>query len=162
MPKPLAMTKQSAPDHSALIELFQRLGHESLESAITAQVGGEFYQSLLKQVEENRQIPEFKGISKSKVTATLESLIAKCNAAQIDAWNLPPKAASLLHVTVERYQLKSESIPCYDVLYETNDGKRAVKIRIATCRRSLEVTLKGPTERLEELSGRLVLSMLRG
>ena len=87
MPKPLATIKQSAPDQSALIELFQRLGRESLESAITAQVGGEFYQSLLNQVKANRQIPEFKGISKSKVTATLESLITKCNAAQIDAWN---------------------------------------------------------------------------
>ena len=38
MPRPLATTKQSAPDHSAITDLFQRLGHSSLEKAIAAQV----------------------------------------------------------------------------------------------------------------------------
>ncbi len=162
MPKPLATTKQPARRHTELIELFQRLGYESLEKAIEAQLKTEFYQGLLKRVEKNERIPEFLGTTKTKLTKTIENLITTWKAEQLDAWNLPPKAASLLHVTLERYQLKGESIPCYDVLYETNDGKRAVKIRIATRRRSLEVTLQGPTERLEELSGRLVLSMLRG
>ncbi len=161
MPKPLATTKQPARRHTELIELFQRLGYESLEKAIEAQLKTEFYQGLLKRVEKNERIPEFLGTTKTKLTKTIENLITTWKAQQLDAWNLPHKAAPLLNVAVQSYQVKGESIPCYDVLYETNSGKNAAKSRITTRRRSLEVTLQGSTEQLDELSGRLVLSMLR-
>ena len=87
MPKPLATTKQSVPDHSALIELFQRLGQSSLDKAIAAQVDCEFYKALLKRVKADEPVAEFKGIPKAKVTKTLEGLITKTERAQLEAWN---------------------------------------------------------------------------
>jgi len=161
MPKPLATTRQSAPDHSALIELFQRLGKSSLDKAIAAQVDCEFYKSLLKRVKADEPVAEFKGIPKAKVTKTLEGLIAKSEKEQIEAWNLPAKAAALLHTTVQTFPIKDEPIPCYDVLYETGSGKDAVKIRITTRRRSIEVTFQGAAARVDAVSGRLVLLMLK-
>jgi len=160
MPKPLATTRQSAPDHSALIELFQRLGKNSLDKAIAAQVDCEFYKSLLKRVKADEPVAEFKGIPKAKVTKTLEGLIAKSEKSQIEAWNLPAKAAALLHTTVQTFSIKDEPIPCYDVLYETGDGKDAVKIRITTRRRSIEVTLTGTPSALDTVSKKLTLATL--
>ena len=160
MPKPLATTRQSAPDHSALIELFQRLGKSSLDKAIAAQVDCEFYKSLLKRVKADEPVAEFKGIPKAKVTKTLEGLIAKSEKSQIEAWNLPAKAAALLHTTVQTFSIKDEPIPCYDVLYETGDGKDAVKIRITTRRRSIEVTLTGTPSALDTVSKKLTLATL--
>ncbi len=161
MSKPPATVMKSAPDHSALIELFQRLGHSSLDRAIDAQVDGEFYKTLLKRCKADEPVAEFTGIPKAKVTKTLEGLIAKSEKAQIEAWNLPAKAAALLDTTVQTFLIKGEPIPCYDVHYETNHGKDAVKIRITTRRRALEVTLQGSTNALEALSGTLVLQMLK-
>ena len=161
MPKPLATTKQSVPDHSALIELFQRLGQSSLDKAIAAQVDCEFYQALLKRVKADEPVAEFKGIPKAKVTKTLEGLITKSEKAQIEAWNLPAKAQALLDTTVQTFSIKDEPIPCYDVLYETGSGRDAVKIRITTRRRSIEVTIQGTTARVDAVSGRLVLLMLK-
>jgi hypothetical protein len=161
MPKPLATTKQSVPDHSALIELFQRLGQSSLDKAIAAQVDCEFYKALLKGVKADEPIAEFKGIPKAKVTKTLVGLITKTERAQIEAWNLPAKAAALLHTTVQTFLIKDEPIPCYDVLYETGSGKDAVKIRITTRRRSLEVTLMGRNYDLDVISKKLTLVVLR-
>lgn len=160
MPKPLATTRQSAPDHSALIELFQRLGKSSLDKAIAAQVDCEFYKSLLKRVKADEPVAEFKGIPKAKVTKTLEGLIAKSEKSQIEAWNLPAKAAALLHTTVQTFSIKDEPIPCYDVLYETGSGKDAVKIRITTRRRSIEVALTGTPSTLDTVSKKLTLSAL--
>jgi hypothetical protein len=147
MPKPLATTKQSVTDHFALIELFQRLGHSSLEKAIAAQVDCTFYKDLLKRVKADELVTEFKGIPKAKIKKTLEELIAKSEKAQIEAWNLPAKA--------------DEPIPCYDVHYETGRGKDAVKIRITTRRRSIEVTTQGATARIDAVSSRLVLIVLQ-
>ena len=161
MPKPLATTRQSAPDHSALIELFQRLGKSSLDKAIAAQVDCEFYKSLLKRVKADEPVAEFKGIPKAKVTKTLEGLIAKSEKSQIEAWNLPAKAAALLHTTVQTFSIKDEPIPCYDVLYETGSGKDAVKIRITTRRRSIEITLNGEATAFSVLSASLLLQILR-
>ena len=161
MPKPLATTKQSVPDHSALIELFQRLGQSSLDKAIAAQVDCEFYKALLKRVKADEPVAEFKGIPKAKVTKTLVGLITKTERAQIEAWNLPAKAAALLHTTVQTFLIKDEPIPCYDVLYETGSGKDAVKIRITTRRRSLEVTLMGRNYDLDVISKKLTLVVLR-
>ena len=75
MPKPLATTKQSAPDHSALIDLFQRLGHSYLEKAIAAQVDCTFYKDLLKRLKADEPVAEFKGIPKAKIIKTLGELI---------------------------------------------------------------------------------------
>ncbi len=161
MPKPLATTKQSVPDHSALIELFQRLGQSSLDKAIAAQVDCEFYKALIKRVKADEPVAEFKGIPKAKVTKTLEGLITKTERAQIEAWNLPVKAQALLDTTVQTFSIKDEPIPCYDVLYETGSGKDAVKIRITTRRRSLEVTLMGRNYDLDTISKRLTLVVLR-
>ena len=161
MPKPLATIKESAPDHSALIELFQRLGQKSLEKSIDAQLKVEFYQGLLKRVKENERIPELLGTSKEKLTATIEKLITTWKKAQLDAWDLPKKAASLLHTTVQTFSIKDEPIPCYDILYETGGGMDAGKIRITTRRRSIEVTLQGPDPTLDQISSRLVLLMLK-
>lgn len=161
MSKPPATVMKSAPDHSALIELFQRLGHSSLDRAIAAQVDGEFYKTLLKRFKADEPIAEFKGIPKAKVTKTLEELIAKSAKAQIEAWNLPAKAAALLDTTVQTFLIEDEPIPCYDVHYETNHGKDAVKIRITTRRRSLKVSIGGSNPSLSKLSSRLVLVMLR-
>jgi len=161
MPKPLATTRQSAPDHSALIELFQRLGKSSLDKAIAAQVDCEFYKSLLKRLKADEPVAEFKGIPKAKVTKTLEGLIAKSEKAQIEAWSLPAKAAALLHTTVQTFSIKDEPIPCYDVLYETGSGKDAVKIRITTRRRSIEITLNGEATAFSVLSASLLLQILR-
>ncbi len=161
MSKPPATVMKSAPDHSALIELFQRLGHSSLDRAIDAQVDGEFYKKLLKRCKADEPVAEFKGIPKAKVTKTLEGLIAKSEKAQIEAWNLPAKAAALLDTTVQTFSIQDEPIPCYDVHYETGSGNDAVKIRITTRRRALEVTLQGSTNALEALSGTLVLQMLK-
>jgi hypothetical protein len=161
MPKPLATTKQSAPDQSALIELFQRLGHGSLKKAIAAQVDCEFYKDLLKRAKADELVTEFKGIPKAKIKKTLEELIAKSEKAQIEAWNLPAKAAALLDTTVQTFSIKDEPIPCYDVHYETGRGKDAVKIRITTRRRSIEVTTQGATARIDAVSSRLVLIVLQ-
>ncbi len=161
MPKPLATTKQSVPDHSALIELFQRLGQSSLDKAIAAQVDCEFYKALIKRVKADEPVAEFKGIPKAKVTKTLEGLITKTERAQIEAWNLPVKAQALLDTTVQTFSIKDEPIPCYDVLYETGSGKDAVKIRITTRRRSMEVTLMGRNYDLDTISKRLTLVVLR-
>lgn len=161
MPKPLATTKQSPTDHSALVELFRRLGKNSLDKAIAAQVDCEFYQALLKRVKADEPVAEFKGIPKAKVTKTLEGLITKSEKAQTEAWNLPAKAQALLDTTVQTFSIKDEPIPCYDVLYETGSGKDAVKIRITTRRRSIEVTLQGPNPTLDQISSRLVLLMLK-
>lgn len=161
MPKPLATTKQSVPDHSALIELFQRLGQSSLDKAIAAQVDCEFYKALINRVKADEPVAEFKGIPKAKVTKTLEGLITKTERAQIEAWNLPVKAQALLDTTVQTFSIKDEPIPCYDVLYETGSGKDAVKIRITTRRRSLEVTLMGRNYDLDTISKRLTLVVLR-
>ncbi len=161
MPKPLATTRQSAPDHSALIELFQRLGKSSLDKAIAAQVDCEFYENLLKRVKADEPVAEFKGIPKAKVTKTLEGLIAKSEKSQIEAWNLPAKAAALLHTTVQTFSIKDEPIPCYDIVYETGSGKDAVKICITTRRRSIEVALQGPDPILDQISSRLVLLVLK-
>ena len=161
MPKPLATTRKSAPDHSALIELFQRLGKSSLDKAIAAQVDCEFYKSLLKRVKADEPVAEFTGIPKAKVAKTLEGLIAKSEKEQIEAWNLPAKAAALLHTTVQTFPIKDEPIPCYDVLYESGSGKDAVKIRITTRRRSIEVALQGPDPILDQISSRLVLLVLK-
>ena len=161
MPKPLATTKQSAPDHSALIELFQRLGKSSLDKAIAAQVDCEFYKSLLKRVKADEPVAEFKGIPKAKVTKTLEGLIAKSEKSQIEAWNLPAKAAALLHTTVQTFSIKDEPIPCYDVAYDAGSGKDAVKIRISTRRRSLEVTLQGSATTFNRLAASLVLRIMK-
>jgi len=160
MPKPLATTKQSAPDHSALIELFQRLGKSSLDKAIAAQVDCEFYKSLLKRVKADEPVAAFKGIPKAKITKTLEGLIAKSEKEQIEAWNLPAKAAALLHTTVQTFSIKDEPIPCYDVVYEKGSGKDAVKIRITTRRRSIEVTLTGTPSALDTVSKKLTLATL--
>jgi hypothetical protein len=161
MPKPLATTKQSVPDHSALIELFQRLGQSSLDKAIAAQVDCEFYKALLKRVKADEPVAEFKGIPKAKVTKTLEGLITKTERAQLEAWNLPVKAQALLDTTVQTFSIKDEPIPCYDVLYETGSGRDAVKIRITTRRRLIEVTFQGAAARVDAVSGRLVLLMLK-
>ena len=161
MPKPLATIKESAPDHSALIELFQRLGKSSLDKAIAAQVDCEFYKSLLKRVKADEPVAEFKTIPKAKITKTLEGLIAKSEKEQIEAWNLPAKAAALLHTTVQTFSIKDEPIPCYDVLYETGSGKDAVKIRITTRRRSIEITLNGEATAFSVLSASLLLQILR-
>ena len=161
MPKPLATTKQSVPDHSALIELFQRLGQSSLDKAIAAQVDCEFYKALLKRVKADEPVAEFKGIPKAKVTKTLEGLITKTERAQLEAWNLPVKAQALLDTTVQTFSIKDEPIPCYDVLYETGSGRDAVKIRITTRRRSLEVTLMGRNYDLDVISKKLTLVVLR-
>ena len=160
MPKPLATTRQSAPDHSALIELFQRLGKSSLDKAIAAKVDCEFYKSLLKRVKADEPVAEFKGIPKAKVAKTLEGLIAKSEKEQIEAWNLPAKAAALLHTTVQTFSIEDEPIPCYDVVYETGRGKDAVKIRITTRRRSIEVTLTGTPSALDTVSKKLTLATL--
>jgi hypothetical protein len=160
MSKPPATVMKSEPDHSALIELFQRLGHSSLDRAIAAQADGEFYKTLLKRVKADEPVAEFKGIPKTKVTKTLEGLIAKTEKAQIEAWNLPTKAAALLD-TVQTFSIKDEPIPCYDVHYETDHGRDAVKIRIATRRRSLEVSIGGSDQSVSKLSSSLVLLMLR-
>jgi hypothetical protein len=161
MSKPPATVMKSAPDRSALIELFQRLGHSSLDRAIAAQVDGEFYKTLLKRFKADEPIAEFKGIPKAKVTKTLEGLIAKSEKAKIEAWNLPTKAAALLTTTVQRFCINSEPIPCYDVLHETRSGKDAVKIRITTRRRSIEVTITGAAASLSELEKGLILQTLR-
>ncbi len=161
MSKPPATVMKSAPDHSALIELFQRLGHSSLDRAIAAQVDGEFYKTLLKRVNADEPVAEFTGIPKAKVTKTLEGLIAKSEKAQIEAWNLPAKAAALLDTTVQTFLIKGEPIPCFDVLYQTDSGKDAVKIRVTTRRRSLEVSIGGSNPSLSKLSASLVLVMLR-
>jgi len=161
MPKPLATTKQSAPDHSALMELFQRLGRSSLDKAIAAQVDSEFYQALLKRVKADEPVAEFKGIPKPKVTKTLEGLIAKSEKAQTEAWSLPAKAQALLDTTVQTFSIKDEPIPCYDVLYETGSGKDAVKIRITTRRRSIEVTLHGFAEALVGLGKALIFVTMK-
>jgi hypothetical protein len=161
MPKPLATTKQSVPDHSALIELFQRLGQSSLDKAIAAQVDCEFYKALLKRVKADEPVAEFKGIPKAKVTKTLEGLITKTERAQLEAWNLPVKAQALLDTTVQTFLINDEPIPCYDVFYETGSGRDAVKIRITTRRRSIEVTIQGTTARVDAVSSRLVLLMLK-
>ena len=161
MPKPLATTKQSAPDLQALVDLFQRLGHRSLEKAIEAQVDCEFYKDLLKRVKADEPVEEFKGIPRSKVLKTLEDLLAKHQKAISGAWDLPTKAASLLKTTVKSYRIKDEAIPCYDVTYETGSGKNAVKIRLTTRRRALEVTLQGSTTALDTLSATLTMQMLR-
>ncbi len=161
MPKPLATTKQSVPDHSSLAELFRRLGKNSLDKAIAAQVDCDFYKALLKRVKADEPVAEFKGIPKAKVTKTLEGLITKTERAQIGAWNLPVKAQALLDTTVQTFSIKDEPIPCYDVLYETGSGKDAVKIRITTRRRSMEVTLMGRNYDLDTISKRLTLVVLR-
>ena len=162
MPKPLTTTKQSVTDHFALIELFQRLGHSSLEKAITAQVDCTFYKDLLKRLKADEPVAEFKGIPKAKITKTLGELIAKSEKGQIEAWNLPAKAAALLDTTVQTFSIKDEPIPCYDVLYETGSGNDAVKIRITTRRRTIEVTIQGPAEFLQKLAVQLTLQTLRG
>ena len=161
MSKPPATVMQSAPDYSALIELFQRLGHSSLDRAIAAQVDGEFYKTLLERVNADEPVAEFKGIPKAKVTKTLEGLIAKSEKAQIEAWNLPAKAAALLDTTVQTFLIKGEPIPCFDVLYQTDSGKDAVKIRVTTRRRSLDVSIVGSDQSVSKLSSSLVLLMLR-
>jgi hypothetical protein len=161
MPKPLATTKQSPPDHSSLAELFRRLGKNSLDKAIAAQVDCDFYKALLKRVKADEPVAEFKDIPKTKVTKTLEGLITKTERAQIEAWNLPVKAQALLDTTVQTFSIKDEPIPCYDVLYETGSGKDAVKIRITTRRRSMEVTLMGRNYDLDTISKRLTLVVLR-
>ena len=161
MSKPPATVMKSAPDHSALIELFQRLGHSSLDRAIAAQVDGEFYKTLLMRFKADEPVAEFKGIPKAKVTKTLEGLIAKSEKAQIEAWNLPAKAAALLDTTVQTFLIKGEPIPCFDVLYQTDSGKDAVKIRVTTRRRSLDVSIVGSDQSVSKLSSSLVLLMLR-
>jgi hypothetical protein len=161
MPKPLATTKQSALDHSALIEPFQRLGHGSLKKAIAAQVDCEFYKDLLRRTKADEQVAEFKGIPKAKVTKTLEGLIAKSERAQVEAWRLPAQAGALLDMTVQTFLIKGESIPCFDVLYETGSGNDAVKIRIATRRRSIEVKITGADANVSELKKGLILQTLR-
>ena len=161
MPKPLTTTKQSVTDHFALIELFQRLGHSSLEKAITAQVDCTFYKDLLKRVKADELVTEFKGIPKAKITKTLGELIAKHERAQVEAWNLPAKAAALLDTTVQTFLIKDEPIPCFDVLYQTDSGKDAVKIRVTTRRRSLDVSIVGSDLSVSKLSSGLVLLMLR-
>jgi hypothetical protein len=161
MPKPLATTKQSPPDHSALVELFRRLGKNSLDKAIAAQVDCEFYEALLKRVKADEPVAEFKGIPKAKVTKTLEGLIAKSEKAQTEAWNLPAKAQALLDTTVQTFLIKDEPIPCYDVLYETGSGKDAVKIRITTRRRSIEVILHGFSKTLAGLEKALILVAMK-
>ena len=161
MPKPLATTKQSAPDHSALIDLFQRLGHSSLEKAIAAQVDCTFYKDLLKRVKADELVTEFKGIPKAKITKTLGELIAKYERAQVEAWNLPAKAAALLDTTVQTFSIQDEPIPCYDVHYETASGKDAVKIRITTRRRSIEVILRGSAENLLSIEKALILAAMK-
>jgi len=161
MPKPLATTKQSAPDHSALIDLFQRLGHSYLEKAIAAQVDCTFYKDLLKRVKADEPIAEFKGIPKTKIIKILERLIAKSEKAQIEAWNLPAQAAALLDTTVQTFLIKGEPIPCFDVLYQKDSGKDAVKIRVTTRRRSLDVSIVGSDLSVSKLSSGLVLLMLR-
>jgi hypothetical protein len=161
MPKPLATTKQSAPDLQALIDLFQRLGHSSLQKAIAAQVDCEFYKELIKRVKANDPIEEFKGIPKAKILKTLEKLLDKNQKAQTEAWTLPSKAASLLKTTVKSYKIKGEPIPCYDVLYETKDSKTGAKIRVVTSRRSIEVVLSGIKSNQDALSQSLLLNMLK-
>ena len=161
MPKPLTTTKQSVTDHFALIELFQRLGHSSLEKAITAQVDCTFYKDLLKRVKADEPIAEFKGIPKTKIIKILERLIAKSEKAQIEAWNLPAQAAALLDTTVQTFLIKGEPIPCFDVLYQKDSGKDAVKIRVTTRRRSLDVSIVGSDLSVSKLSSGLVLLMLR-
>jgi hypothetical protein len=161
MPKPLATTKQSAPDHSALIDLFQRLGHSSLEKAIAAQVDCEFYKDLLKRVKADEPVAEFKGTPKAKIIKTLGELIAKYERAQVEAWNLPAKAAALLDTTVQTFSIKDEPIPCYDVQYETNHGKDAVKIRVTTRRRAIEVSLHGSAEKLLSIEKALILASMK-
>jgi hypothetical protein len=160
MPKPLATTKQSTPDLQPLIDLFQRLGHSSLKKAIAAQVDCEFYKDLIKRVKANDPVEEFKGISKAKILKTLQKLLEKNQNAQTEAWALPPKAASLLKTTVKSFKIKGEPIPCYDVLYETDGGKDAAKIRITTRRRSTEVTLRGDAAAFNALSASLLLQIL--
>jgi len=161
MPRPLATTKQSAPDHSALLELFQRLGKRSLERAIAAQVDCEFFKGLHKRVKMNESVPEFKNIPTAKVIKTLEGLITRNKDAQVEAWNLPAKAATLLNKTVQAFSIKDEPIPCYDVLYETDRGMDAAKIRITTRRCSIEVTLQGTDVGLSKVSSRLLMLMLK-
>ena len=161
MSKPPATVMQSAPDYSALIELFQRLGHSSLDRAIDAQVDGEFYKTLLTRCKADEPVAEFKGIPKAKVTKTLEGLIAKSEKAQIEAWNLPAKAAALLDTTVQTFSIQDEPIPCYDVHYETASGKDAVKIRITTRRRSIEVILRGSAENLLSIEKALILAAMK-
>ena len=161
MSKPLATAKRTASDQQALIDLFQRLGHSSLKKAIAAQVDCEFYKELLKRVKANEPVPEFKGIPKAKVTKTLTALIAKTEKAQINAWALPAKAAALLQMTVKSFKITGDPIPCYDVLYGAGDGRNAVKIRITTRRKSLEVSTSGSSQALTALSSSLVLLMLR-
>ena len=161
MPKPLATTKQSASELQSLIELFQRLGHSSLEKAISAQLDCEFYKDLLKRVKADEPLEEFKGIPRSKVIKTLENLLAKHQKVMSVAWDLPPQAAPLLKTTVKSYKIKSESILCYDITYETGSGTYAAKIRITTRRRSLEVSMGGSNLSLSKLSSDLVLLMLR-
>ena len=161
MPKPLATTKQSAPDLQALVDLFQRLGHRSLEKAIEAQVDCEFYKDLLKRVKAEDLVEEFKGIPRSKVLKTLENLLSKHQKAMSDAWDLPIKAASLLKTTVKSYRIKDEAIPCYDVTYETGSGKDAATIRIATRRRSIDVVMTGNKTSLEILAKSLLVAMLK-
>lgn len=161
MPKPLATTKQSAPDHSALIELFQRLGHGSLKKAVAAQVDCEFYKDLLRRVKADESVAEFKGIPKAKIKKTLGELIAKSERAQVDAWNLPSKAAALLDTTVQTFSIKDEPIPCYDVLYETGSGNDAVKIRVTTRRRAIEVSAHGSAENLLSVERELILASMK-
>ncbi len=161
MPKPLATTKQSVTDHFALIELFQRLGHSSLEKAIAAQVDCTFYKDLLKRVKADEPVAEFKGTPKAKIIKTLGELIAKYERAQVEAWNLPAKAAALLDTTVQTFSIQDEPIPCYDVHYETGRGKDAVKIRITTRRRSIEVILHGFAKTLADLEKALILVTMK-
>jgi hypothetical protein len=161
MPQPLATTKQSAEDLQALIDLFQRLGHSSLEKAIAAQVDCEFFKDLIKRVKANEPIEEFKGVPKAKLLKTLEKLLSEKQKVQTGAWSLPAKARSLLKTTVKSYVIKGEALPCYDVAYEAGSGRDAVKIRISTRRRSLEVTLHGSEESLDSTSKALILRMLK-
>lgn len=161
MSKPLATTKKSAADLQALIDLFQRLGHSSLERAIAAQVDCEFFKDLIRRVKANDPVEEFKGIPKAKVLKTLEKLLGEKQKAHTEAWALPAKAKPLLKTTVKSYVIKGEAILCYDVAYEAGSGKDAVKIRISTRRRSLEVTLQGSATTFNRLAATLVLRIMK-
>ncbi len=121
----------------------------------------DFYKALLKRVKADEPVAEFKGIPKAKVTKTLKGLITKSEKEQIEAWNLPAKAAALLHTTVQTFSIKDEPIPCYDVVYETGSGKNAVKIRITTRRRSIEVILHGFAKTLADLEKALILVTMK-
>lgn len=165
MTTPTATTGISTT-HDELKDFFENHASIAFNLCWEAHTKADFYAKLLGDVQKGRvlsdELPEARGLPPSIVKTVIQKQHRQAVAAAESAWELSGDIGKEFRTTIRSALPDGESVPQYDIEYQTRNTREPARVRVRTWRRNVSVEVAGSDVALDELHGLITLAALSG